>query len=271
MGKIYKITNNTNGKIYIGKTVMSLSYRWKRHLLCVKKRINRHLYDAINRYGENNFSIELIEECPNDSCNERERFWIACYRSNNRLVGYNMTEGGDGGNLGVDAINKMAAKKRGRKLSEEHKRKISEGNKGISKPLSNETREKISRTLKMKGCKPPITHRYGVDHPMYNKHHSVESKKKMSIARRGKSYEDIFDDKTVTVLKDLHKERWSERGNPNYVEFNVDEHLEEILNAIRLKELACKYNIAYPTLLDKFKRRYNQTITEYRNENNLVR
>ena len=49
MGLIYKITNQLNNKVYIGKTVESLEERWKEHQLESRKpiRSSRPLYAAI--------------------------------------------------------------------------------------------------------------------------------------------------------------------------------------------------------------------------------
>lgn len=94
MAYIYKITNNINDKIYIGQTNYILSERLHQHYLDSKKqhRKNRPLYQAINKYGIENFSIELIEETDNPL--EREIYWIEYYGSFKN--GYNATMGGNG-------------------------------------------------------------------------------------------------------------------------------------------------------------------------------
>lgn len=96
MPYIYKITNKINDKIYIGKTMQSIQKRWTEHLKAAKKSRfeKRPLYNAINKYGAENFKIEQIEECPHDILNERECYWIEYYGSFKN--GYNATIGGDG-------------------------------------------------------------------------------------------------------------------------------------------------------------------------------
>lgn len=96
MPYIYKITNKINGKVYIGKTLNSIQKRWREHLNDSKRRRyeKRPLYSAINKYGEENFEIEQIEECSYDILNERECYWIEYYGSFKN--GYNATIGGDG-------------------------------------------------------------------------------------------------------------------------------------------------------------------------------
>ena len=92
---IYKITNKINGKVYIGKTKLPIKDRFKKHIKCAENRVNRHLYDAMNHYGYENFEMCLVESCDGESVlSERETFWIKNY--NTLENGYNVTSGGDG-------------------------------------------------------------------------------------------------------------------------------------------------------------------------------
>jgi group I intron endonuclease len=96
MPYIYKITNKLNGKMYIGKTTCNVQKRWKEHLHDYKKSRyeKRPLYDAMLKYGPENFYIEKVEECPLEKLSERETYWIEFFGSFKR--GYNATKGGDG-------------------------------------------------------------------------------------------------------------------------------------------------------------------------------
>lgn len=96
MAYIYKVTNLINGKIYIGKTLLTVEKRWKEHCEDYKKQRNekRPLYSAMNKYGIENFKVEQIEECSDKNINEREVYWIEYYQSFKQ--GYNATIGGDG-------------------------------------------------------------------------------------------------------------------------------------------------------------------------------
>ena len=96
MGYIYCITNLINGKQYVGKTIYSVTKRFQEHCRDSKrKRCNkRPLYDAMNKYGIENFVVEELIECPNDELSSYEMMYIdklGTYR-----YGYNATKGGDG-------------------------------------------------------------------------------------------------------------------------------------------------------------------------------
>lgn len=94
MSYIYKITNLINGKQYVGQTSLTIQDRFKEHLKDSRKQLDRPLYRAINKYGEENFIIEEIEECSLDIVNEREIYWID--KLGTYSNGYNATLGGEG-------------------------------------------------------------------------------------------------------------------------------------------------------------------------------
>ena len=94
MAYIYKITNTINGKMYIGKTELTIEKRFQQHCKDSQrdKMSNRPLYKAMRKYGVEFFSIEEIEETDNPE--EREIYWIEFYGTFKN--GYNATLGGDG-------------------------------------------------------------------------------------------------------------------------------------------------------------------------------
>jgi len=97
MGYIYKIYNDINDKIYIGKTIFTIQERWQDHCQDYKKDKNekRPLYNAMKKYGLEHFHIEEIEFVKDiEILSEREIYWISYY--NSYYNGYNATKGGDG-------------------------------------------------------------------------------------------------------------------------------------------------------------------------------
>ena len=94
MAFIYKITNDINQKVYIGKTERSIEERFKEHCRTYRQERceKRSLYAAMKKYGTEHFHVELIEETDNPE--EREQYWIKFYNSYGS-TGYNATMGGD--------------------------------------------------------------------------------------------------------------------------------------------------------------------------------
>lgn len=99
MAYIYCIKNNINGKCYVGKTLKSPNERFSEHLYDAYKPTeeNRPLYRAIKKYGENNFSLQTLEECADELASEREIWYIKKLKT--YAHGYNATIGGDGKQL----------------------------------------------------------------------------------------------------------------------------------------------------------------------------
>ena len=74
---IYKITNILNGMCYIGQSV-DLATRWKQHIkrgIGAETPTRNKLYPAMMEIGVENFTFEIIEECPKEKLNERELYW----------------------------------------------------------------------------------------------------------------------------------------------------------------------------------------------------
>jgi group I intron endonuclease len=98
MGFIYKITNNTNGKCYIGETMKSNpELRWNEHKRKIEKGIGcPALQDAIRKYGVENFSFQVLIICFDEDRYHYEKQYIKKYNSI-APNGYNLTSGGEGG------------------------------------------------------------------------------------------------------------------------------------------------------------------------------
>lgn len=92
---IYKITNQVNGKVYIGQSI-NIKHRWIQHKSdALNNRSDAPIHRAIRKYGIQNFSFEIIEECEQERMNEKEIYWIKYYDSTNKKKGYNIKLGGE--------------------------------------------------------------------------------------------------------------------------------------------------------------------------------
>lgn len=92
---IYKITNKINEHCYIGQSI-NIEERWREHRNSINtiESWDRSIYQAIRKYGLENFSWEIIEKCSKDELDEKEIYWINYYNSYKN--GYNQTMGGNG-------------------------------------------------------------------------------------------------------------------------------------------------------------------------------
>lgn len=98
---IYKITDRTNSKLYVGQTRRNIYIRFAEHInkaLHSKRKndIATALYIAINNHKPENFYVELLEEVIGTpkQVDDRERSWIAFYNSTDPEKGYNIDAGG---------------------------------------------------------------------------------------------------------------------------------------------------------------------------------
>jgi group I intron endonuclease len=157
MRYIYSITNQVNGKTYIGKRdcknkdpvqdkYMSSSYILKGR---------KNYKSAFKKYGIENFKKKIIlqGEMTDEEYNDAERYYIWLARSSGKAE-YNIASGGDGGNTGVEPWNK-------------------------GKKLPKSMRDQISQTCKQY-C--------GEKHSQYGTHKSEECKEKLRQFFTGKSF-----------------------------------------------------------------------------------
>jgi group I intron endonuclease len=152
---IYRITNNINGKIYIGQTKKALSQRIAEHIKGNAKGNKTPVHRALNKYGLESFTISVIDEADTkEILNEKEIYWIKTLDCK-IPKGYNIANGGNG----------VVGYKHTKKWKKEAAIRFSGDNNPTKRP---EVREKISKALT-------------------GKHPSEETKKNMSKASKGKS------------------------------------------------------------------------------------
>lgn len=140
---IYKAENKVNGKCYIGQTRHSLEHRKRDHLACAKNGVNTHFYQALRKYGSENFEWTIICST-NDKkhLNELETFYIQKYNSIKH--GYNMVDGGDNNVMDIESVKTkhdevMRSPEVRKKISETMKKRIAEG-----RLFTDEHRRKLS-------------------------------------------------------------------------------------------------------------------------------
>lgn len=143
---IYKITNKINNKIYIGQTIESLEKRWSRHnWKCTKSRNAMAITNAIIKYGKENFIIEQIDYANTiEELNNKEVYYID-YFNTMSPNGYNLKTGGDNKRLSDETKKKISEGNKGKKRTEETKKKLSDSHKGWIP--SEETKNKWRRAF----------------------------------------------------------------------------------------------------------------------------
>ncbi len=140
MEGIYLITNQLNGKKYVGQA-LDIEERWKRHI----RDINNYdfvIYRAMRKYGVENFSFEVLEECDVDKLDEREIYWINELDTYNN--GYNMTMGGEGRNQGKNCYSDEYQKQYNKQWHQDHK----EERKQYKKQYYQDHKEEIKQSSK---------------------------------------------------------------------------------------------------------------------------
>ena len=151
MKYIYLTTNLINNKKYIGQHTGELNDSYLGSGV--------HFLRAVKKYGKENFKKEILEICKTqEELDLAEKKWIKKYNAILDENFYNIAEGGLGGNPCAGLTEEQELKRR---------RKISEAMKGEKNPFYQKGFHKEN-------------------HPMWNKHHSEESKKKMRQAKIGK-------------------------------------------------------------------------------------
>jgi len=128
---IYKITNNINGKFYIGKTSRTINWRFSTHK-SASVSPKDYFHRALKKYGVENFSIICIKEVrEDDNIDILEKHYIEWLKPD-----YNLKEGGQGGRHSDISRERMSKSQKGigRNRTPEGKKKwcekLSKSNKG---------------------------------------------------------------------------------------------------------------------------------------------
>lgn len=199
---IYCITNKVNGKKYIGITRGTVSHRWAQHRHnAMASQTKSALHAAIRRYGCDAFSIESLRTVESDD--EAISSEISEIASQRTLApnGYNLSPGGSlpslngrrtrywlGKKRAPDTVAKMRSAAIGRIPSERARALISAAHKG--KKLSPEHRRLISESKR------------GALNPQFGKARPPEIRKRISAGMTGKRRDAAFSAKLSARMRE---------------------------------------------------------------------
>lgn len=142
-GRVYRVTNLTNGKSYVGKTKETVRERWQRH--CNLRGNVSLLQKAIAKYGAASFRVEEIATAVSkDALNSLEREWIQRL-STLAPNGYNLALGGEGGSSHASTRAKLSAIASARWARPEFKEKMRGINSAAATPETTRLRRENSK------------------------------------------------------------------------------------------------------------------------------
>lgn len=211
---VYRVTNQVNGKVYIGKWQgKNVQTRWEHHCRLAASGKGFYLHNAIRKYGSEAFTVEVIATAPTkEELAALECSLIASHRSTDPQIGYNIAKGGEGGfsypgernpfygrhhseetkavlrekcprvgwQHSEESRKKIARAHEGKQFSDEHCLHISEAKKGHS--VSAEQRQKASEWASTVERTPQWCARIGA--ALRDKPKSAEHRQKLSESKR---------------------------------------------------------------------------------------
>lgn len=196
---VYMTTNLINGKKYIGRDSKN-NPKYLGSGPGIKK--------ALSKYGELNFEKVILEVCKSKyHLIEREEYWLNYYDAGNNPMFYNMNNFSTGGSLFSGRKHTKLSRQKmsesrmgernhmwGRHFSDEHRKKISEGNAG-----------------KMAGEKSYWFGKKGEEHPTYGRKHTEDEKRRIGLKHKGK----IVKEESKQKSSKTRIERGSSAGEKN--------------------------------------------------------
>lgn len=221
MGYIYMLTDTRNGKKYVGQHDGSKKSYWSGGL------IPNRIADT---YGKDVFERVIMEDLiPKEQLNDKEKFYIKKY--NTIEEGYNLTEGGDGGDTlsnhpnKQDIIKKIIGTSKGRIFSENHLIKLKENH--MSKDPLN--RKKLSESLK--GKEKSEEHKKKISDSLKGYEHTKETKNKIKIRLNSKEIKE--------KITKYNKERGELRRIKNINNF-IQDFTNGLINDTNIKKYKYK-------------------------------
>lgn len=165
---IYRAQNRIDGKIYIGQTTRSLDERKKEH---VRDFVDTYFSRAIHKDSPKFFDWQVIDQAVTEQeLNEKEKYWVAFYKSFDPDFGYNETTGGEGGSPTEATRRKISLANTGKVRTSIVKKKLSDAHSGCKNHNY--------------GCSPSESTREKISQSLLGRHPSEESRRKMSESQK---------------------------------------------------------------------------------------
>jgi group I intron endonuclease len=258
-GRIYKITNTINKKLYYGQTRQPPNRRWSQHKISAKNGGKMILYNAMRLYGIDKFTFEVICECDTlEELNAKEIEYISKYNTLSPN-GYNAGKGGDNYEKTPETCKKISESNMGRIITEEWRKNMSIARKGCKiseetrkkmqaaqkgRIVSEETKEKLRKInigkkqteetiAKKKAARVNVPWSEKKRESMVGRKNTKETKKKMSEAQKGRIISEEAKQKMREAKKAVRK------VNDEQIK-EIQENKENLLQS----ELAKKYNVS---------------------------
>lgn len=173
---VYQHKNKINGKVYIGITSQLPEKRWGRNGSNYKT--SPHFYSAIQKYGWDSFEHNILyTDLTKEQACKKEQELIRYFHSMNRDFGYNSTSGGE-----IFVMNPETK----RKISD----KLKGNTNGLGHPCSEEKRQKISNT--QKGKKLTEEHKQKLSEAAKQRHVSCSEQKRKTLSQNYPSKKPVY-------------------------------------------------------------------------------
>lgn len=177
---IYIHKNKINNKVYVGQTSNKPQYRWNKG---EGYKTSTLFYNAIQKYGWDNFQhIVLYTDLSLEEANSLEQYLIKRLKSDDRDFGYNILDGGTNYHHTEEQKQKQSAFMKKQWENQEYRQSQSERMK--KKWEDQEYRQNIIEKISGTNSHFYGSNKSGQNNPMYGRHHTQESKKKMSQSQK---------------------------------------------------------------------------------------
>lgn len=254
---IYCIINTVTGKRYVGKSI-DIENRFQGHTLELKSNshFNSYLQRAWNKYGEACFEFAVLEQCNEESLDDREKYWIDYFGGFTSPLTYNLAEGGAGGRMHPDIVMRRADS-----ISRSRKLTPAGTYSGTRNSMYGKHHSVSTKAILSEKCRHAIN-------PMQGRHHSQETKLKIGKANSGRIRSEETRSKISEGVKRHIAENGCSRRPSKYSEEFKSAIRNEYLAGATFRQIADKHNISYDVCRLLIK--YNRLGVKEGNEESLV-